>query len=259
MPELSISEIGERLSRAGHLKIRPLCVYGSQSLPDSVVPSTSISSCVARVIFELARRQNTPPVYVTANMPEACCAGGLAHLGFIEFNPGIKYFVSTGSKTFRNGEAEYLRATPELVDENRAIMGKISPPGKYLIICPCRDITATDPGVRSILCFAGAEQIRNLCSLVHFRSRNPFHDVLVLHGASCASFVSYAAGMVQNAPSNAVFLGPCDPTGNYWFPPDLLSLAIPIKIARRMSEDLEVSFIVKRSTVAYPEHARTSL
>jgi hypothetical protein len=39
-----------------------------------------------------------------------------------------------------------------------------------------------------------------------------------------------------------------------WFPPDHLSLAIPIIMARRMSEDLKSSFITKRPAVAYPEH-----
>jgi len=253
MSRQSVSEIGNRLARAGKLKIRPLCVYGAEDIPAGVVPSASVNSCIARAIMTLAVHETTPPIYVAAHMHERCCAGGLAHFGFTEFNPGIKYFVSTGSKGFRNGAAEYLRASPELFEENRKLMGKITAPGKYIIIQPCADLGNQEPAVRSVLCFGIAEQIRNLCSLVHFRSRDPFREVLVPQGASCASFVSYAAGMVQNAPADAVFVGPCDPTGNSWFPPDHLSLAIPIKIARRMSADLNDSFIVKRPTVAYPE------
>jgi hypothetical protein len=253
MSGLSISEIGNKMAKAGRLKIRPLCVYGSEKIHAGVTPSASVSSCIARAILTLAAHEKTPPIYVGADMRERCCAGGLAQFGFIEFNPGIKYFVSTGWKGFRNGAAEYLRASPELVEENRKLMGKITPPGKYLVIRPCADLVNEDPGVRSILCFGIAEQIRNLCSLAHFRSRDPFREVLVPQGASCATFVSYAAGMVENAPADAVFVGPCDPTGNSWFPPDHLSLAVPIRTARRMSEDLEASFIVKRPTVAYPE------
>jgi hypothetical protein len=253
MSALSVSEVGNKLAQAGRLKIRPLCVYASEEIPAGVHPSTSVSSCVARAILTLAVHEKTLPIYVSADMRETCCAGGLAQFGFTEFNPGIKYFVSTGWKGFRNGAAEYLRASPELVEENRKLMGTITPPGKYLVIQPCADLVNEDPRVRSILCFGTAEQIRNMCSLVHFRSRDPFREILVPQGASCASFVSYAAGMVENAPADAVFLGPCDPTGNSWFPPDHLSLAIPIRIARRMSEDLEDSFIIKRPTVAYPE------
>lgn len=253
MTGLSVSEIGNKLTQAGRLKIRPLCVYGSENIPEGVAPSTSVFSCIARAIFTLAVHEKMPPIYVAADMREKCCAGGLAQLGFIEFNPGIKYFVSTGWKGFRNGAAEFLRASPDLVEENRKLMGKITPPGKYIVIRPCADLVNEDPGVRSVLCFGIAEQIRNLCSLVHFRSRDPFREILVPQGASCASFVSYAAGMVENAPGDAVFVGPCDPTGNSWFPPDHLSLAIPINLAKRMSEDLESSFIIKRATVAYPE------
>ena len=184
----------------------------------------------------VAFRDTTPPIYVAAEMPETCCPGGLAHFGFIKFNPGIKYFVSTGSRNFRNGEAEFLRASPELVDENWKRMGKITPLGKFMIIRPCVDLTGEDPGVRSILCFGSAEQIRNMVALVHFSAQDPFREVLVPQGAGCASFLSYAAGMVEKAPIDTVFVGPCDPTGNAWFPQDHLSLAIPIKMARRMAE-----------------------
>jgi hypothetical protein len=254
MQGLSVSEIGNRLTQAGRLKTRPLCVYGSQEIPEGVAPSTSVSSCVARAIFTLATREKTPPIYVTAKMPERCCPGGLAQFGFTEFDLGIKYFVSTGSKGYRNGAAEFLRASPELFEENRRLMGRVTPPGKYLVIQSCADLVNEDREVRSILCFGIAEQIRNLCSLVQFGSRNPFREILVPQGAACASFVSYAAGMMENAPADAVFVGPCDPTGNSWFPPEHLSIAFPIKIAKRISEDLENSFIIKRPTVAYPKH-----
>jgi len=254
MPELSINEIGRKLTQAGRLKIRPLCIYGSERIPEGVVPSTSVSSCIARAILTLAFHEEKRPIYVSTDLGGKCCEGGLAHFGFTGFNPNIKYFVSTGWKGFRNGAAEFLRASPELVEENQRLMGKITPPGKYVVIRSCADLVNEDPEVRSVLCFGIAEQIRNMCSLVHFRSRDPFREVLVPQGASCASFVSYAAGMVEKAPSDAVFVGPCDPTGNSWFPPDHLSLAIPIIIARRMSEDLESSFITKRPAVAYPDH-----
>jgi len=254
MPVLSISEVGGKLSLAGRLNGRPLCVYGSPTIPERAVPSTSVSPCIARAIVAVAFREKMPPIYVTAEMPEACCPGGLAHFGFIKFDPGIKYFVSTGSKDFRNGAAEFLRASPELFEENQKLMGKITSPGKYVIIQPCADLTKGDPGVKSILCLGTAEKIRNMISLVHFRSGDPFREVLVPQGAACASFVSYAAGMVEKAPRDTVFVGPCDPTGNSWFPQDHLSLAMPIGIARRMADDLENSFITKRPTVAYPEN-----
>ena len=254
----SISEIGRKLSQAGKLETSPLCVYGSSTIPNGSVPSTSISPCIAKAIATQAFQKGTPAIYVAVQMPDTCCGGGLAHFGFTEFNPGIKYFVSIGSKDYRNGAAEYLRATPQLVEEHQQRIGKITPLGRYMVIRPCSDLVNEDPGVKSILCFATAERIRNMCSLAQFRSTDAFHEVLAPWGASCSSFVSYAAGIVENAPTDAVFLGPCDPTGNSWFPQDHLSLAIPMKVARRMAQDLESSFIIKRPNVAYPDE-RTPL
>jgi len=244
--------VGEKLSLGGRLNSRPLCVYGSDSIPDGVRPSTVVSRCVARAILTLAFDEEAPPIYVSAELSERCCPGGLAHLGFTDWDPAIKYFVSTGRKGYWNGGAEFLRATPELVEENHRRMGRITAPGKCLVIRPCADLTGGDPGVRSVLCFGTAEQVRNLVSLIHFRAADPFHDTLMPQGAACASFVSYAAGLVETSPSETAFIGPTDPTGNVWFPEDHLSLAIPIQVARRMTDDLEHSFIAKRPFVAYP-------
>jgi hypothetical protein len=252
LSESSIGDIGKKLAHAGRLKRRPLCVYGSSVIPKKAQPSTSVDSCVARAIMTLATHSKTPPLYLGEDMIDDCCGGGAAMFGFRLFHQGIKYFVSYGSPAFRNGAAEYLRATPDLVDENQKALGRIRPLGKYVVIQACEDMPTRDPGVKSVLVFGMAEQIRNLCSLVHFSSHDPFKEILMPQGPSCASFVTFAAGMAENAPRDTVFLGPADPTGNYWFPPDHLSLAIPIDMARRMCDDLDESFIVKRPKVAYP-------
>lgn len=253
MASMSIKEIGERLTVAGRLKTRPVCVYGSDTIPDTAIPMNRISSCLARAILNLAVYPKISPIYIGEGTLEGCCPGGLAHFGFSEISPYIKYFVSTGTKKFRDGAAEFLRASPELVEQNMNKVGKITPPGKYIVVRACSDLDGTDPGVLSMLCFGVGEQIRNLCALVHFRIVDPFHSIIVPQGASCASFVTYAAGMAEKAPKDAVVIGPCDPTGNSWFPADHLSMAIPISVARRMAEDLDESFIMKRPYVAYPE------
>ncbi len=258
MTSMTIKEIGDKLTIAGRLKIRPLCVYGADKAPDNAVPMTDVDRCVAKAIMSTAVNPNTPPIYIGEGALEGCCAGGLAYFGFREPSPYIKYFVSTGSRRFMNGAAEFLRASPELVDRNRRAVGKIAPLGKNIIVRACADLDWEDPGVRSFLCFGAGEQIRNMCALVHFRSEDPFHSVIVPQGAACASFVTYATGMAANGPGDAVVIGPCDPTGNSWFPADQLSIAIPIEVARRMADDIDSSFITKRTQVAYPRR-RTRL
>ncbi len=52
----------------------------------------------------------------------------------------------------------------------------------------------------------------------------------------------------------SAFVGPVDPTGNLWFPPDLMVMGIPAALARQMAADVDASFIGKRSRIAFPEH-----
>jgi len=258
MSGLSIIEIGNRITKAGNLETRPICVYGSKEPPVNAIPIASISRCIAKAILTIAVQKETPPLYIGEDTLEGCCPGGQAWFGFKDFSPYIKYFVSTGSKEFRNGAAEYLQATPEIAEEKIKSLGKITPLGKYVVIQACKDLSDEDPGVKSIVCFGIGEQIRNLCSLIHFRGSNPFYSVLAPWGPSCATFITYPAGMAENSPPDSVFLGPVDPTGNSWFPPNYLALGIPISMARRLSEDLEESFIIKRPKTAYLKH-RTNL
>ncbi|MFB0562804.1 MAG: DUF169 domain-containing protein [Candidatus Lokiarchaeia archaeon] len=252
MSNLSIMEIGKRLSQAGRLKVRPLCVYGSEKIPNGAVPLNSINRCIARAIFNMAVNEDTSPLYIGNDILEECCPGGVTWLGFRSPSPWIKYFVSTGTKEFANGAAEYLKVSPEIAEESFKAIGKITPLGKYTVIQACADLKDEDPGVKSIVCFGIGEQIRNLCSLIYFR-RTDLDAVRIPFGPSCATFVTYPAGMGENTPLDSAFIGPTDPTGNSWFPPNYMAIGIPIHIARNMSEDLEKSFIVKRPKVAYPE------
>jgi hypothetical protein len=65
--------------------------------------------------------------------------------------------------------------------------------------------------------------------------------------------ITYASGMAEKGPKDALILGPCDPTVNEWLPPDLMTLSIPITTAERMVRDIDASFLTKRPKVAFPE------
>ncbi|HEX3014625.1 MAG TPA: DUF169 domain-containing protein, partial [Methanobacterium sp.] len=107
--------------------------------------------------------------------------------------------------------------------------------------------------VKSIICFGNGEQIRNLSSLIHFRTKNPFNAINIPFGPACATLVTYPAGMAEKAPKETAFVGPVDPTGNVWFPPEYMAIGIPLKIATRMHEDLNNSFAARRPEVASPK------
>lgn len=248
---LSVPDLGKKLAEAGRLKLRPLCVYGADAVPPGAVPSHAVDRCIAKAIYTSALHVQTPPVYVEAGH-EACCMGGRVWLGMIEPNPKLKYFVTVGTPDFRGGAAEHLKASPDLFDEYLMRAGKITPPGKYLVIGPC-DGNVPQGSARSIILFAGAEQVRNLCGLAQYSSGDTFFKTLIPGGPTCATMITYASGMAAAAPKDSAFVGPVDPTGNMWFPPDLMVMSLPLALAERMAADADESFIGRRGRIAYPE------
>src|SRR5271157_4208265 len=253
MPD--INEIGAALKDAGRLDLQPLYILGSSAIPETCVPLTSVDRCIEKVMFILAGHPEAPPVYLSADQAEKGCGGGMQWSGFCEANPMIKYFVSTGHQEFRNGMAEYLRVSPEIAEKSAERAGNFVAPGEYMVIVAADQVVALDLGNTTplaITCFGTAEKIRNLVALVHFRNTNIFQNVVMAVGPACSTFVSYPAGLAENAPKNTAYAGPADPTGNSWFPPNFLSLGIPIALAQQMAGDIEASFLTQRPQVAFP-------
>ncbi|MGB9927605.1 MAG: DUF169 domain-containing protein [Methanosarcina sp.] len=254
----NIEELGKKLTAAGKLKLRPLCVYGTDIIPENVVASYTVDRCIAKAAYASALFEEIPPMYTEASH-EKCCGGGLVWMGMAEPHPKLKYFVTTGAPDFRGGAAEHLKATPELFDKQKERAGKITPPGKYLVIAPCtgdfvKNINSVpDKKALSFILFAGSEQIRNLCGLAQFNSSDPFFKTVISGGPTCATIITFPAGMAENAPGDSAYIGPVDPTGNPWVPPDLMLMGIPLSLAQQMAADLEESFICKRGKIAYPE------
>ena len=252
MAGISIKTIGEKLTVAGRLKAKPLCVYGSDKIPDGAVPITSVDRCLAKAIFNASMADKPALLYFGKGAISGCCPGGIGWTGYGRMAPMLDYFVSNGTPEFRNGEAEYLKASPEVVDKSKKAVGAVTPAGAYTVISPC-DSLDSDPGVRSFICYGNGEQVRNLSGLIHYRSTDPFNSVSAAWGPTCATLLTYPAGLAEKASKNTAYMGPIDPTGNCWFPENFMALGIPMKLALGMCEDLDNSFVVKRPHVAYPE------
>jgi hypothetical protein len=250
MAHLTVNEIGIKLKQAGKLESSPLGIYGSNKIHENAISIKKINRCIANAIFTLSIHKSINSAYIGYDTLEGCCPGGQAWLGYKSFLPGLEYFISTGSEDFRGGAAEFLLANPELAEKQLKSVGKIIPLGNYTVIQKT-DSIERDIKVKMLLCFGNSEQIRNLCSLAFFRPEKDF-IVKVPWGPSCASFITYPANLAENAQTNCVIIGPTDPTGNYWFPENYLSMGIPFEIAHRMANDLNYSFIMKRPKIAYP-------
>ena len=84
--------MGKKLVGAGRLKLRPLCVYGTEDVPQGAVPSYTIDRCIAKAVYTAALFEKTPQMYIEAGH-EQCCPGGIVWMGFSEPHPRLKYFV----------------------------------------------------------------------------------------------------------------------------------------------------------------------
>lgn len=251
MKDMIANEIGKGLVDALHLNCRPVCVFGTDDITDGMVPLGKVDRCVARAIYTLSAKEDTPAFYFGKEAREGVCGGGQGWLGLVQTPPKLKYLISSGSPDFMNGAAEYLKAEPEMAERFFQAPGKITPPGRFMNFAAYDQLTGNE-NVLSWIFFGTAEQIRNLGGLIHFRSEDNFTSILMPGGPICASLVTYAAGMSEKAPRNSSYVGPVDPTGNEWFPEDMMSLSVPAPIAHRMAEDIEASFISKRKEVAMP-------
>ena len=256
MTKTDFSDIGARRASAFRLSTRPLAVYGSDVLPAGILPMNGVNRCFAVSLYRMATGTDVSAIYVSVDTQEGCCPGGLYHVGYIPVPGDIKYFVSTGRKDVRGGAAEYLKASPELVEQCTLAAGPIHPPGKYLIVQACKALPDTGPAIRSLCCFGTGEQIRNMAALIHFDRDDPFSPVIVPWGSACSTYITFPAGLAENTPRNTAFMGPQDPTQNHSLPPEMMALGIPADMAARMVNNLDASFIIRRPQVAFPGHGK---
>jgi hypothetical protein len=251
----TIKGVNEVLVKAGRLHLRPICVYGSESVPDGAVQVSSVITqghkCLAKALLKMAMHEDVPAVYLGKDALKGCCFGASAWLGVIRMPPMMKNMYSYVPKGDGNHIAQYLKSTPESCNASLTDLGQVTPPGKYIVMQACADMDGDISSIRSILCFGDAEQIRNLCGLVHFGEEKAFSPIIAPWGSHCASFVTYPAGMAENAPKDTAFLGPMMSYGNDWFPRDMMSLGIPAHIAARMCRDYERSFAALKPEVTY--------
>jgi hypothetical protein len=249
----SIRVVGKKIAEACRLSTEPLAVYGAESIPHGGVHLSVIDRCIAAAMVKMATEKETSALYLGGDAKAGCCPGGLSHTGYIKRPPAISFFVSTGNPGIKDAPAEYLKASPDLVDRCFEAEGTITPIGKYLVVQTCASVPDALQTVKAISCFGTAEQIRNLSALVHFDRADPFSPVIVPWGPACATIVTYPAGIAAHAPAESAFMGPQDPTVNRSLPPDLMAIGLPVTVARRVAENIDRSFITKRPSVAFPD------
>lgn len=247
MSRQSARYVGEQLEKAGRLHLKPLCIYSPAEIPAGISQVSDLvkegNRCLAKAILLVAAGEAEAVGLTTGG--KGICFGALTFLGIAEMSEQMVIDVAVSGE-----DAAYMKASPEVCRETVRSIGKITPPGKHLVISTCE--AAGDVRPLSYLCFGTAEQIRNLCGLVHFGSGPAFGQIDSPWGSNCSLFITYPAGMAAGAPKDKAFIGPTAIDGNPWFPAELMSLGIPAAMAERMAGDVDKSFVVMRPEMAYP-------
>lgn len=245
MSELTLAEIGRILADSVGLETQIVCVSGSDRVPESGVRTSAISCCLASAIYQMATGIISGPLYAghEENLPFCRCMGGPAWFGYSAFDPRLMSLLASGSEDLKGLAPKHLKKSREIARDTIESIGKITPLGRYVVMRCCSDLQ-NGQNVRCIICFADGEQIRDLCALAHFASNDAFDAISIPWGPSCATMVTYPAGMAENAPSDNLFIGPTDPSAREWLPKEQMIMGIPANIAGRMAECAERSFII---------------
>jgi hypothetical protein len=155
---MSIRDLGELIAATFRLGTKPIAVHGSDTPPEGAVFLPSVHRCLATAMIRMSKGEAPSVVYLGEDAKAGCCPGGLSHAGYIRRPPAISYFVSSGNPAIPDAPAEYLKATPELVDACFAAEGAITPPGRYLVVRTTESVPDPFTGVRAISFFGRADR-----------------------------------------------------------------------------------------------------
>ena len=171
------------------------------------------------------------------------CRGGRLYLGYdAERSPDFRYFLSYGKPGVIEGE-RYKR-TPEIVDELDRTNVRIPSTGKDIVFKRWDRLTDAD-SPDAVVFFARPEVLSGLFTLANFDQTDPY-GVICPFGAGCSSIFHYPWLEQQKENPKAV-LGMFDPSARPCVPPDILTMAVPMKKFETMIGFMEESFLTMGS------------
>ena len=171
------------------------------------------------------------------------CRGGLFYSGYsTERPPDFRYFLSQGKPG--GVEGERYKQTPELVDEWQKNTETLPSSGKSIVFIRWDHLSARDtPEV--VIFFARPEVLCGLFTLANYDQSDP-NGVICPMGAGCSSLIYYPWLEQQKENPRAV-LGMFDPSARPCVPPDMLTMAFPMKKFTRVVGFMEESFLITKT------------
>ncbi|MFA5332465.1 MAG: DUF169 domain-containing protein [Methanoregula sp.] len=192
------------------------------------------------IVCQLAKAKNgTPLAFENSSIT---CAGGRRYSGYSpELPDNFRYFLSSGKPGVVQGERH--KQNPEIVDAWEKTIPAFPPHKSYLVFTRW-DKLAADDNPEVVIFFARPDVLSGLFTLANF-NRGDANGVICPMGAGCSTILLYP-WLEQQKDDPKVVLGMFDPSARKCVPPDILTLAFPMKKFETIIGYMEESFLITK-------------
>jgi uncharacterized protein (DUF169 family) len=222
------------------LKEHPLGIFYSDQQPEKgFTPGQAAHVCMIGML-KRARHQGETVFF---DAEHTGCFGGAYYMGFRDqAMPRIEYFLSCGIPGEMEGE-RYIK-TPELAREYFAAAKPRKAPAKYCVFKPVNKLQPNEKA-EVIAFFAPPDVLSGLFTLVNYAS-GPIGAARVPFSSGCGAIISHPLKEAEQEKPQAI-LGMFDVSARPFVEPDILTLAMPMKLFSNLLDSLDESFLITES------------
>lgn len=213
--------------------------YAKEQPPGTEMPKPATDHrCLIADLAKARRGKN-----VALNAEVIGCAGGKRYLGFAtQLRPEFEYFLSYGIPGKLEGER--YKKSPELVRETMKRQPPFTAPGSLIVFKRWDRLAESDyPDV--VIFFAKPDVLSGVFTLAGFDEAD-LNAVFSPFGSGCASIVQYPY-LEKDAEKPRAVIGMLDVSARPCVPPEVITMAVPMKKFVRMVENMDESFLVTDS------------
>ena len=229
-------KLHERLA----LKEHPIAAYYTDNKPaQGLSPAEKGHLCIFALLNRA--RRNGETVYL--DEAHTGCEGGAYYLGFrASARPNIEYFLSCGIPGEMEGE-RYIK-TPELARQFFSSTKPRKALARYCLFKPLDKLSA-DEEPEVVVFFASPDVLAGLFTLTNYAAERS-DAVRAPFSSGCGAILTHPLKEAEKDAPQAI-LGLFDVSARPFVHPNILTLAMPMKLFNMLLESQDESFLITES------------